>query len=313
MSNIYLLNPIFTLQYSVIEKYLKKKIWQWIVLFVLAFIWGTSFILMKKGLESFSNFQVASIRIFASFIFFSPFFYKNLKYINRKNLKPLLIAGFIGTAIPAFLFTKAQTSINSSLAGMLNSLTPLFTLIIGWIFYKSKINTRKISGILLGLIGAMGLIYKGSDSIISIDSYSLLIVLATICYGIAGNEIKAYLKDLDGIKITMFSFLFTGPFAGIYLLCSKFPDASSDDNLYINLIYVLFLAFFSSVIALILFNNLIKHTPLLFSVSVTYLIPIFAIFWGIIDGETINVFQLLWMGIILLGVFLVNKPDDENS
>ncbi len=292
-----------------IEKYLKNRLWQWIALFILAFIWGTSFILMKKGLESFSNSQVASIRIFASFIFFFPFFFKNLKFINRKNLKSLLIAGFVGTAIPAFLFTKAQTVINSSLAGMLNSLVPLFTLIIGWLFYKSKINTRKISGMFLGLIGAIGLIYKGSNSINVIDVFSLLIVLATICYGITANEIKANLKELDGLKITMFSFLFTGPFAGIYLLFTKFPDIKTDEKVFVNLGYVVILALFSSVLALILFNNLIKHTPLLFSVSVTYLIPIFAIMWGMIDGETVNPLQLAWMGVILFGVFLVNKPE----
>ena len=295
------------------EKLLKNKTWQWIILFILAFIWGTSFILMKKGLESFSNLQVASIRIFASFLFFLPFYIKNLKYINRNNIRSLLIVGFIGTAIPALLFTKAQTEINSSLAGMLNSLTPLFTLIIGWSFYKSSINSRKISGILLGLIGAIGLIYRGSDSINSINIYSILIVIATICYGITGNEIKSNLKHMDAVKITMFGLLFTGPFAGIYLIFSKFPDTAVDDRVYINLGYIIILALFSSVLALILFNNLIKHTPLLFSVSVTYLIPIFAISWGVIDGETINPFHLLWMGIILIGVFLVNKPEIEKT
>ncbi len=291
------------------EILLKKKSWQWIALFILAFIWGTSFILMKKGLESFSNLQVASIRVFASFMFFLPFYFKNLKFINKNNFKSLLVVGFIGTAIPAFLFTKAQTVINSSLAGMLNSLTPLFTLLVGWLFYKDIINIRKISGITLGLIGAIGLIYRGSNIFNSLDIHSFLIILATICYGITGNEIKANLKELDGIKITMFGFLFTGPFAGIYLFFSKFPDTQLDDRVYINLGFVIILALFSSVLALILFNNLIKHTPLLFSVSVTYLIPIFAIMWGVIDGETINTLHLIWMGVILIGVFLVNKEE----
>ena len=288
---------------------LKKKLWQWVALFILAFIWGTSFILMKKGLDSFSSFQVASIRIFESFLFFFPFFLKNIKFINRQNIKSLLIVGFIGTAIPAFLFTVAETAIDSSLAGMLNSLTPLFTLIIGWILYKKSVTIISILGILLGLTGAIGLIYKSSGFINSIDFYSILVVLATMCYGLSVNEIKTNLKDLDGIKITMFGFLFTGPFAGIYLLFSELPDIAKDENLFLNLGFIIILALFSSVLALILFNNLIKHTPLLFSVSVTYLIPLFAIMWGVIDGEKINPFQLLWMGVILFGVFLVNKPE----
>jgi len=293
------------------EKFLKKKIWQWIAISVLALTWGSSFILMKKGLESFSNSQVASIRIFASFLFFSPFFLKNLKLITRNNLKSLLIVGFLGSAIPAFLFTTAQTVIDSSLAGMLNSLTPLFTLIIGWMFYKSMINVRKITGLILGLIGAVGLVYKGSNVFTSIDIHSLLVVLATICYGITANEIKSNLKDMDGVKITMFGFLFTGPFAGAYLLFSKFPDVETDRYLFINLGFVLILALFGSVLALILFNNLIKHTPILFSVSVTYLIPVMAIMWGVIDGEIVTVVHLLWMGVILLGVFIINKTEPE--
>ncbi len=291
------------------EKFLENKFWQWIALFVLALVWGSSFILMKKGLASFSSSQVASIRIFASFMVFSPFFLKNLKLINRKNIKSLLIVGFIGSAVPAFLFTKAQTVIESSLAGMLNSLTPMFALIIGWFFYKSSINIRKITGMLLGLFGAVGLIYNGSNVFTSMDIHSLLVVLATICYGITANEIKANLKEMDGAKITMLGFLFTGPFAGIYLLFSKFPNAEVDKNIYTNLGFVLILALFGTVLALILFNNLIKYTPLLFSVSVTYLIPIIAIMWGVIDGEIITLIHLLWMGIILLGVFLINKAE----
>jgi len=294
------------------EKLLKRKFWQWVALLALALTWGSSFILMKKGLESFSSFQVASIRIFASFVIFSPFFAKNLKFITKKNIKSLLIVGFIGSAIPAFLFTEAQTIIESSLAGILNSLTPMFALLIGWLFYNSTINIRKITGILLGLFGAIGLIHKGSNIFNSLDIHSLLVVLATICYGISANEIKATLKEMDGVKITMLSFLFTGPFAGIYLLFSKFPDTGVDKNIYSNLGFILILALFGSVLALILFNNLIKHTPLLFSVSVTYLIPIIAIMWGIVDGEIISPMHLLWMGIILLGVFLVNKVEEKS-
>ncbi len=282
-------------------------------MFVLALIWGSSFILMKKGLASFSDSQVASIRLFASFLFFSPFFFKNLKLINRKNLKSLLIVGFLGSAIPAFLFTKAQTFIDSSLAGMLNSLTPMFTLIIGWLFYKSSINIRKIIGIILGLSGAVGLIYKGPNVFNSIDIHSFLVVLATLCYGITANEIKANLKEMDGAKITMLGFLFTGPFAGVYLLFSKFPNSGIDKNIYSNLGFVLILSLFGTVLALILFNNLIKHTPILFSVSVTYLIPVIAIMWGVIDGEIVTLKDLLWIGIILMGVLLINRSDAKSG
>ena len=134
---------------------LHHKIWQWATLIFLSFIWGSSFILMKKGLVAYNNYQVAALRIFFSFIILLPLSLRNLRRVTGKTLKPLLIVGFLGIAIPALLFTTAQTYIDSSLAGMLNSMTPFFTLLAGLIFYKTKIRIYRIAGVLIGLIGAI--------------------------------------------------------------------------------------------------------------------------------------------------------------
>ena len=196
---------------------LTKKSWQWLVLIFLSFIWGTSFILMKRGLESYTSHQVAAFRLLFSFLIFSPVFITRLRKINRNNLKSLLIVGFIWNGIPAFLFTKAQTQIDSSIAGILNSLTPLFTLLIGLIFYQSRVMLINIIGILLGLLGAVGLIYRGSSDILNNTNwYALYAILATLCYGISVNEIKHKLHDLDGLTIACLGFFFIGPFAVIY-------------------------------------------------------------------------------------------------
>lgn len=134
----------------------------WLILIVLAFIWGTSFILIKKGLESFNSFQIASLRIFISFVFLLPVAIRHIKLVNRSNIASFLIIGFIGSAFPAFLYPVAQTNIESSVAGMLNSLTPVFTLLFGLFFYSRKAKIHQVLGIILGFIGAAGLIYKGS-------------------------------------------------------------------------------------------------------------------------------------------------------
>lgn len=288
---------------------LNKKQWQWTLLFILAFIWGTSFILMKKGLHSFSNNQVASFRIFLTFLFFLPLLKSRIKKINRKNLKSLLIVGFIGNAIPAYLFTKAQTRIDSSLAGILSSLTPLFTLIIGLIIYKSHVKLINILGLLLGFIGAVGLIYKSTPGgfDLSSGSYTLFVVAATFCYGISVNEIKHKLKDLDGVSIAALSFVFIGPVAGVQLLFSNLGESFSQPGALESLGYVTILSLFSSVFAVIMFNILIKYTTAIFASSVTYIIPIFAIFWGVFDGERIMMEEILWIFVILIGVYLVNK------
>ena len=287
---------------------LSNKSWQWIILSIIALIWGSSFIFIKRGLESFTDMQVAAFRIFISFIFLLPFAIQRFKKLKRKQIKSLLLVGFVGNGIPAFLFTKAQTQVSSSLAGMLNSTTPLFALIIGYLFYRVQAKSKNIFGVFLGLIGALGLILINANATLTIEGfYPVLIVLATIFYAFSVNEIKQNLSELDGVSITAFAFLFIGPFAGIFLISSDYSAALNTPDYLQNFIYIILLAIFSSVVATILFNYLIKHTTALFASSVTYLIPIAAILWGILDGEQISFYHLLSIGIILAGVGLVNK------
>lgn len=287
---------------------LDNKAWQLAIILFLALIWGTSFILMKKGLESYSHTQVAAFRIFFSFVFMLPVTIKNIKVIRRDNIQSLIIVGIIGFAIPAMLFTKAQTRMDSSLAGMLNSLTPLFTLVVGLLFYRSSARWMNVVGLFMGLTGAIGLMWNGDLNILKgINVFALFIVAATICYGININEVKFKLAQLSSLQITSLAFLFTGPIAGVYLLLTDLSPASQTPDYMLNLIYIALLALFSSVIAVLIFNHLIKYTTPLFAASVTYIIPLFAIMWGMIDGESIRLVQLLWIALILLGVYLVNK------
>ncbi len=287
---------------------LEKKVWQWLLLILLAFIWGASFILMKRGLTSFSNMQVGAMRVFFAFIFYIPLIIANLKKLNRYNLKPLLKVGFIGNAIPAFLFATAQTEISSSLAGILNSLTPIFTLVVGLIFYSSRVRLINTAGLTLGLAGAVGLVISinSMNTIRVNDWYAIFVVLATIGYGINVNEIKYKLTDLDGVAIASLGFLFIGPVAGTYLLFSDFSEAVNSPVFRESLFAVSTLAFLASFLAIILINILIKYTTAIFAASVTYIIPIFAVFWGVMDGEMFGIIQVIWSAVILFGVYMVN-------
>jgi len=299
---------IYLYGFSIATMRLESKISQLTTLLILSIIWGSSFILMKKGLESFSNIQVAALRIFFSFLFVLPFIIRNIKILSGKNIPSLVIVGILGFAIPAFLFTKAETRISSSLAGMLNSLTPLFTLIVGLTLYKCRTRWISIAGVLTGLIGATGLVLQdGFGMLKGINGHALLVVLATLSYGTNINEIKYKLQDLNSLQITSLSLLFVGPVAGIYLLFSNLDSNIRTEDSFINLGLIAILALFGSVIAVLLFNHLLKFTSTLFASSVTYIIPIFAILWGISDGESIRAIQLIWIGVILLGVYLVNR------
>lgn len=287
---------------------LNKKIWQWIVLIILAFIWGSSFILMKKGLQSFSSFQVAALRIFISFILLMPFFFKYLKKITRQNIVFLIMVGMVGNLIPAFFFTYAQMHVNSTMAGMLNSLTPIFTLIVGVSVFRLKTGWQNVAGLIIGLIGAGGLIIKDFSTFFDGENwFGLLIVVATLFYGINTNIIKEKLTGLSGLEITSLAFIVSGPVSGICLLFTDLKTSFSAPDAWMNFLYIFLLAAFSSVIAVVIMNTLIRYTTALFISSVTYIIPVFAIMWGLIDREIFYFYDLLWIIVIFTGVYLVNK------
>jgi len=289
---------------------LNKTAWQWVLLVVLAFTWGSSFILMKKGLESYDNLQLASLRILIAFIFLSPIIFRNFKKIKRDQWVPIFFAGLLGAGIPAFLFATAQTKINSSLTGMLNSLVPLFTVFIGVLFFGLKIRKLKLLGVGIGLGGAIGLLTTtGSISLANEELlYGTLVVIATVCYATNVNFIKVKLAEVSSLNITSFGFLLIGPAAAIYLSTTDFTDRlQNDPDGPLNLFFIALLAIFGTAVAVVLFNMLIKKVSPVFASSVTYMIPVFAIFWGFVDGEQIVLLQLLFIAVILSGIYMVNR------
>lgn len=283
----------------------KRKIWHWIVLAILSLIWGTSYILMKKGLESFSAFQVGSLRILITFLCLLPIAIKNLHKLNRENILSVLIIGFLGNAIPAFLFPVAQTKISSSLAGMLNSLSPVFTLIIGITIYKRQAIKTQVAGVFLGLAGAAGLLYAGS---FTFNFYGLFVVLATILSGFSSNEVSK-VKGLNGLQITSLSFFVISPVAICYLLFSDLSSAAETENWVRNLGFIAILAILGSATALALFYLLIMDTSPVFAASVTYFIPVVATIWGLADNEHFTSSMLISIIFIFAGVYIINRPD----
>lgn len=282
-----------------------KKIWHWLVLGVLSLIWGTSYILMKKGLESYSSMQIASIRVFITFLCLLPVALGNIKKINRHNILSISVIGILGNAIPAFLFPMAETRIESSMAGMLNSLSPVFTLFLGITVYRQNMIKTQIAGILLGFIGAAGLLYNGS---FALNYFGLFVVLATCLYGFSANEVSR-IKDLNGLQITSLAFFVIGPFAGVYLLFSDFSAAVETENWLRNLGFVAILAIMGSATALALFYLLIRDTSPVFASIVTYFIPVVAALWGIGDNEHLTFSMLISVIFILAGVYIIYKPD----
>lgn len=281
----------------------KRKIWHWLVIALLSVIWGTSYILMKKGLESFSSSQIGSLRIFITFLCLLPVALRNLKKLTADNILSISIIGLFGSGIPAFLFPMAQTKVSSSLTGMLNSLNPAFTMTTGIVFYRRKAVPNQIAGIILGLIGAAGLIWNRS---VSISYFGLLIVLATVLSGISSNEV-ARVKNMNGLQMTALAFLLISPISIFFLLNSDFSHAVNSAHWLRNLGCIVVLSVIGSACALAIYYLLIQKTSPLFASTVTYFIPVVSTMWGLSDNESITSQMLVSIVFILAGVYLINR------
>jgi drug/metabolite transporter (DMT)-like permease len=281
-----------------------SKIWHWLAVALLSVIWGTSYILMKKGLRSFSAYQLASLRILISFLCLLPVALRSLSKFNKKNFLSILIIGFLGSGIPAFLYPFAETRIDSSLTGMLNSLSSTFTLVIGIVFYKRKAIRSQIAGVFLGFAGAAGLLYGGS---LTFNYYGLFVVLATMMNGFSNNEVSKVV-GLNGLEITALAFLIVSPFALGLLLCTDIHAVFLTPHWLLNLGYIAILSIVGSAFANAIYYFLVRDTSPMVASVVAYLIPIVATLWGVSDNERLAPTMLISVLFILAGVYLINRP-----
>jgi len=288
---------------------------KWIYLIILSVVWGSSYILIKKSLEGFSPFQLGAIRIIFSTTFLFAIGFNSLKTITRAQWPWVALSALCGTFLPVFLFSFAETQIDSSIVSILNSLVPLFTILIGYFAFRLRFTGLQFTGVLLGLVGAALLIFNGA-SVNPNQNYWFagLVVFAALCYGANANIIKAKLQEVSSTAIAVGNFavmilpaLVLGFFAGL-------PEKDfSDDVIFEALLYVALLSVVGTGIAKILFNRLIQISSPVFSTSVTYLIPIVGIFWGVLDGERFTATHGVGALVILAGVYLVNRSRSKQK
>ena len=288
---------------------MNKNQFKWFVLLMLSLIWGSSFILMKKALLGLSPIQVGALRILITAFFLLIIGFKSLKKIKKEQWKYVFFSALLGTLFPSFLYAFAIDKIDSSIASILNSLTPFNTLIVGTLVFGFIFQKKQLIGILIGLVGTLILIMKGA-SLNPNQNYwfALLPIISSIGYAFNVNIIKKYLQDLDAIAITTGNFiLILIPAFLVLLFTDFFTSFELNETTEPALLYILILAIVGTGFAKIMFNKLIQISSPVFSASVTYLIPIVAVMWGILDGEKLSVIQLVAGVIILFGVYMVNK------
>nr|WP_315219764.1 DMT family transporter [uncultured Flavobacterium sp.] len=287
---------------------MEAKQLKWVYLLILSLIWGSSFILIKRGLVGLTAIQVGSFRIIFAALFLLIIGFKSLKKIPAHKWKFIALTSLFGTFIPAYFFAIAETQVDSSIVAILNALTPLNTLVLGAILFGIQFQKRQFLGVFVGLLGCLILVFNGAENHPNQNYYyTILVVIATICYAINVNLIKKYLSDLSSLSIT------TGNFA-VLLLPSLIILSTTDitqrmhlEATQTSILFVLILGVIGTGIANVLFFKLIQMSSPVFATSVTYLIPIVAFFWGLLDNEMLTQIQFLGALIVLVGVYLSAK------
>jgi len=291
------------------------KLINWLLFFLLCIIWGSSFILMKHSKEELSASQIAALRIFSAGIIFLPLAVFHVAKIPAKKLFIVILSGITGNLLPAFLFAFAiAKNIDSSLAAILNSFTPIFVVLIAIVIFRDKIKFQRIAGVLIGFLGLtlLFLLWKG----VSLENfkYALLILFATVLYGVNVNVVGHFLKEISPLYIATVSLAFLIIPTGFVLWQQNFLQLAFDEtSVQWAIVEATILGVVGSAIATAIFYILIRRAGGIFASLVTYGIPFIGILWGVLDGEKITIKQVACLAIILFGVYLANLRDKKEN
>ncbi|MBS1486683.1 MAG: DMT family transporter [Bacteroidetes bacterium] len=277
---------------------------------VLSLIWGTSFILIKQGLKVFSPDEVGALRVATAFLFLLPVAVVRIKEIQRADYWKLFVSGMLAVFLPAFLFATAQTHISSSVAGILNTLSPIWTVIIGVLFFSQRFRGWALAGIVISFMGCIVLAMARHEGTFGgFNVWALLIMIACACYGLNLNFIKFKMIGINPMTLISVSLLFIAPLAYVYLF--GFTDVvsklSGTTDAWKAFGFIIILALMSTAVANLLFYKLLRISSPLFASSVTYAMPVVSVMWGVIDGEILLWEHFAGMALIIGGVLMANK------
>jgi drug/metabolite transporter (DMT)-like permease len=280
---------------------------KWGLFLLISLIWGSSFLLMAAGMEQFTPWQVAAARLFFGGLVLSPLAAGALKRIPRNKLKTVIVSGFLASFIPAFLFCIAETRLESSFAGMLNALTPVFVIMVGVLFFKAHTRPQQVLGILISFCGCIGLFFSKNSSTGDL-LFAGFVILATICYGVNVNMVSQQLTGVSPIDLISLSFAIMAiPALLIMIFMGTFSADFSSQQVLVSTGATLLLGILGTALGNILFYMLMQKAGRIFASTVTYGIPFVAIFLGwLVYHETLNIYGWLSMIVILAGIFTAN-------
>ncbi len=291
--------------------------------------------MMKRGLEAFSPVQVAGLRLTLAGIFLFPWFLKytvfkpyhhpfreehlpknddsKVKVVQPKDYLYLFLSGVLGNAIPALLFSIAGQRIPSGLSGILNAFTPMFTLLLGVWLFKDKLTRNGMYGVFIGLAGALFLfgpsLLKGGTKIDRIGA--CLPLISALLYGYNINIIKHKLSHLPSMVKTAYPFVFVAILYSIILWNTDVLKVweVNPDLAWNSFGYLFLLGFVGSALSMVIFNYLILHTSALVASTNTFVIPVTAVMWGLLDKEVLTWNIFIGLGFLLTAVYMVMKKE----
>lgn len=289
---------------------MRGRLQGWVLYLVLTFIWGSAFVLIKLGLRSFEPLELAAIRVLSAATVLIPLAFIGIRNIPR-NLWPwLIISGFLGSLLPAFLFGTAQVTIQSGVAGVLSAFTPIWTVVLGIILFKKSIGKWQWVGLAFGFLGSIFLVFQTVSGKLDFSQWQgLLILAATFCYGLNLNIIKYRLSELPSLQIATIPMLFTGPACLAYLLVQNLPNRMADasTSIWESFGFIVLLGVAATGLAIVLFNRLVKSSTPLFASSITYGTSIVAVGFGFLTGETFTLGHLFSILLTIFGIYLIGK------
>ncbi len=288
---------------------------KYVYLIILSLIWGSSFILIKKALGGENGelvlqpLQLGAVRTMISGVILIVIGWKSFAATDRKDWPWLAVSGLLGTFFPAFLFAYAQTEIDSAISAILNSTVPLISLIMGAAIFGISFSRNQFIGVIVGLAGAIGLVIAGMESHPDQNYiFAGFILIACVCYASNVNIIKKYLQNINPLAIATGNFIFIVPLAIIVFFSSDGHSIEfTDSRVQESFLYIIILCLFGTVAAKIMFNKLVQMTSPVFATSVTYLMPVIGLTWGVLDGEFFNLWQGIATAVIIFAVVLVTR------
>lgn len=280
------------------------------LLLIISITWGSSFILIKKILPVFDPFQIGAFRAGLSGLLLSFIGVPALRRMKGKDVLWIALAGLLGNFLVVFIFPFAQRHVSSSLAGIINALDPIFTLIMGGILFGIRNRLLQYFGAIIGFLGAIVLVYfSGSESGESHYAYLILLIIGAALYAISALIVEKKLKHIKAVELasSMYS-LWMLPALFILVFSGFFNEIDlSQTEIVQSLGYLTFLTVVSTTLVMFLFFKLVQKTSAVFASTTSLLIPVVAVFWGILDGEKFTFWYALGGILVIMGVYFIRE------